>query len=58
MLAYILRRLWQMVPTLFGVMLLLFILFSLPFIGYAFWFGSHWRCRNTCWMHFRRRKIS
>ncbi|MDC7718469.1 ABC transporter permease [Vogesella sp. DC21W] len=28
MLAYILRRLWQMVPTLFGVMLLLFILFN------------------------------
>lgn len=28
MLAYILRRLWQMVPTLFGVMLLVFILFN------------------------------
>jgi peptide/nickel transport system permease protein len=29
MAAYILRRLWQMVPTLFGVVLLVFILFSL-----------------------------
>ncbi len=29
MAAYILRRLWQMVPTLFGVLLLVFVLFSL-----------------------------
>ncbi|MDC7703292.1 ABC transporter permease [Vogesella indigofera] len=28
MLAYIVRRVWQMVPTLFGVMLLLFVLFN------------------------------
>jgi len=28
MVAYFLRRLWQMVPTLFGVMLLLFVLFN------------------------------
>ncbi|MDF0606510.1 ABC transporter permease [Neisseriaceae bacterium TC5R-5] len=28
MLAYIIRRLWQMVPTLFGVMLLVFVLFN------------------------------
>ena len=28
MLSYIIRRLWQMVPTLFGVMLLVFILFN------------------------------
>jgi peptide/nickel transport system permease protein len=29
MTAYILRRLWQMVPTMFGVLLLVFVLFSL-----------------------------
>ncbi|SCK06905.1 ABC transporter permease [Vogesella sp. LIG4] len=28
MLAFIIRRVWQMVPTLFGVMLLLFVLFN------------------------------
>ena len=27
MLAYLLRRLWQMIPTLFGVVLLVFFLF-------------------------------
>ena len=29
MTAYIIRRLWQMVPTMFGVLLLVFVLFSL-----------------------------
>jgi peptide/nickel transport system permease protein len=29
MAAYIIRRLWQMVPTMFGVLLLVFVLFSL-----------------------------
>jgi len=29
MLAFILRRVWQMIPTLFGVMLLLFVLYNL-----------------------------
>ena len=28
MLAYLIRRLWQMVPTLFGVVLLVFLLFK------------------------------
>ena len=28
MLAYLLRRLWQMVPTLIGVVLLVFVLFK------------------------------
>ena len=32
MLAYTVRRIWQMVPTLFGVMLLVFFLFR--------WFGG------------------
>ena len=27
--AYVVRRLWQMIPTMFGVVLLVFILFNL-----------------------------
>ncbi|MFW2710842.1 ABC transporter permease, partial [Acinetobacter baumannii] len=28
MLAYVIRRLWQMIPTMLGVVLLIFILFN------------------------------
>ena len=28
MLAYIIRRLWQMIPTMLGVILLIFLLFN------------------------------
>jgi len=41
MMAYIIRRVWQMIPTLLGVILLVFVIFMMAIVaGLDFAFGK------------------